>query len=316
VSASGQDKPCELIAVVGPTASGKTALAIELAKHLGSEVVSADSMQVYQGMEIGTAAPTTDEQAQVKHHFVSFLDPGEQFSAGKFTRRGRVIVDESIRCGKVTVVAGGAGLYVRALVEGLFAGPSHDPVIRGRLEKEAVDSGIPALFARLKAIDPEYAEIISANDQRRIVRALEVYELTGKPLSKLHTQHQEMLQPLKALLVAFDWPRAELYARINRRVDQMLALGFLDEVKTLLDRGYREHLYRLRSLGYREFIAYLDGTQSYEEASEAMKQNTRRFAKRQLTWFRNDPAVRWMAVDSARALDSYVEEALSMAGLP
>ncbi len=298
-----------VLAVVGPTASGKTALAIELAERLDTEILSADSMQVYRGMEIGTAAPTREEQERITHHFVGFLDPGAEFSAGMFERMAREVVERLNACGKVAVVAGGAGLYVRALLEGLFPGPAKDDAVRQRLHREAEIEGVPSLYARLQEHDPVYAQLINANDLRRIVRALEVYELTGEPLSTLHAEHQEAAMPLAAVQVGLDWPRDELYARIDARVDRMLEQGFVEEVRALLDAGYEKHIHRLRSLGYREFAAFLAGKQSFEEAAEAMKQNTRRFAKRQLTWFRSDPGIHWMKAEAGRSISSYAEEA-------
>lgn len=302
----------DVIAVVGPTASGKTALGLDLALRLDSEVISADSMQVYRGMEIGTAAPTPQQLALVKHHFIGILDPGEAFSAGMFERMARQVVKSLNIQGKIAVVAGGAGLYVRALLEGLFPGPEKNDAIRSRLHLEAEAEGVPRLYARLKACDRDYADLINENDLRRIVRALEVYELTGQPLSKLHAEHQEAAMPLDAVQVAFDWPREELYARIDARVDHMLEQGFAEEVRALLDRGYEKHLYRLRSLGYREFADYFTGRKTYEEAVRAMKQNTRRFAKRQLTWFRADPGIHWMKPESGRTIANYAEEALGL----
>jgi len=195
-----------VVAVVGPTASGKTALALELAVRLDSEIISADSMQVYRGMEVGTAAPTPQERAMVKHHFIGMLSPGEEFSAGMFERLARKVVKSLNAHAKTAVVVGGAGLYVRALLEGLFPGPEKDDAIRSRLHREAEKEGVPRLYARLKVCDPDYADLINQNDLRRIVRALEVYELTGRPLSKLHAEHQEAAMPLDAVQVAFDWP--------------------------------------------------------------------------------------------------------------
>lgn len=300
------------IAVVGPTASGKTALALELALRLDTEIISADSMQVYRGMEIGTAAPTPQEQALVKHHFVSILDPGEEFSAGLFERMAREVVDLLNARGRVAVVAGGAGLYVRALLEGLFPGPGKDDSIRARLHREAEEGGVAPLYARLELCDPGYAGVINPNDLRRVVRALEVYELTGQPLSRLHADHQKTSMPLDAVQVAFDWPREELYARIDARVDAMFQRGYVDEVRALLDGGYEKHLYRLRSLGYREIAAHLAGKQTFADAVEAMKQNTRRFAKRQLTWFRADPDIHWMKAEPGRSVSNYADEVLGL----
>ncbi len=283
-----------VLAVVGPTASGKTALALALAERLETEIVSADSMQIYRGMEIGTAAPTAEEQARVRHHFVGFLEPGEHFSAGEFGRQARELVARLNAEGKPAVVAGGSGLYVRALIDGLFPGPARDPQLRRRLQAEAETHGVEALYGRLQAVDPEYAGIVLPGDLRRIVRGLEVYELTGTPLSRLHREHRALAEPLPAVQVALDLPRPTLYARIDARVDRMLASGLIEEVEALLAKGYEAHLRQIRSLGYREMIAYIKGEQSYAEAVELMKRNTRRFAKRQLSWFRSDPRIRWL----------------------
>jgi len=301
-----------VIAVVGPTASGKTSLAIRLAERLDTEIISADSMQFYRGMAIGTAAPTADELARVKHHFVGFLEPSEDFSAGTFETLAREVVCELNAAGKTAVVAGGAGLYVSALIDGLFPGPGKDETIRERLRDEAEEHGAPLLYARLKAVDPAYAETINHNDLRRIVRALEVYELTGQPLSGLHREHRENADVLEAVQVALDLPRDALYARINARVDRMIAQGLIEEVQSLLDNGYAEHIERLRSLGYREMAAHLHGKCTLDEAIEQMKQNTRRYAKRQLTWFRGDPRIHWLAAGEDRPEDAVIDEVMSL----
>ncbi len=301
-----------ILAVVGPTASGKTALAIELAKRLDTEIISADSMQVYKGMEIGTGAPSTDELARVKHHFISFLDPGTLFSAGEFERMARPVVENLNRQGKIAVVVGGSGLYVRALLDGLFDGPGADDAIRKRLHAEAESLGVPAMYKRLVTIDAAYAAQIKPTDLKRIVRALEVYEITGTPLSELHAEHQAARPPLSAEQVLIDWPRPTLYARINARVDNMLADGFLDEVRHLEKQGHAPHLMRLRSLGYREFLAHLHGEQTLEQATEAMKKVTRNFAKRQLTWFRADKRVKWLPTHTSDDIRIYLEETLRM----
>lgn len=287
-----------VLALVGPTASGKTSLAVELAEALGTEIISADSMQVYRGMEIGTAAPTPEERARVPHHLVSFLDPADHFSAGEFERQARQIVARLNAQGKTAVVAGGSGLYLRALIDGLFPGPARDEAIRERLQSEAESGGVEAMYRRLQDVDPDYARAILPGDLRRIVRALEVYEITGAPLSALHREHREAEAPLDAVQVALDLPRPELYARIEARVDRMLEAGFLDEVRALLDAGYEDRLAKIRSLGYREMIAHLKGELSLAEAVALMKQNTRRFAKRQLIWFRPDPRIYWLPAGS------------------
>ncbi|NIA15433.1 MAG: tRNA (adenosine(37)-N6)-dimethylallyltransferase MiaA [Nitrospiraceae bacterium] len=301
-----------LLAIVGPTASGKTALAICVAERLGTEIVSADSMQFYRGMEIGTGAPTADELERIPHHFVGFLDPSEDFSAGKFETQAKALVRNLNRNGKTAVVAGGSGLYVSALIDGLFPGPAKDEAIRARLAGEAGELGAAPLYERLKSVDPDYANRIQPGDLRRIVRALEVHELTGSPLSHLHRRHRESVAPLDAVQVGLDYDREVLYARVNARVDAMLTAGLLDEVQSLLNHGYGEHIERLRSLGYREMAAHLRGECTLEEATELMKRNTRRYAKRQLTWFRGDERVQWLRVEADKPLETLADETIAL----
>jgi tRNA dimethylallyltransferase len=289
--------PLEAVAVVGPTASGKTAFALAIAERLDTEIISSDSMQVFAGMEIGTAAPTDAERDRVKHHFVSCLTPGELFSAGEFQRQGRIVLAEINARGVPAVVAGGSGLYTNALLDGLFEGPEKNDAVRARLEAEGASEGSQSLFHRLKAVDSEYAEVIDEQDLRRIVRGLEVYELAGRPLSALHREHQERAERIRSQFVAIQYPREVLYKRINERVVEMLDHGFLDELRALLDAGHEANLAQLRTLGYPEFMAHLRGDVSYDEAVAAMQQNTRRYAKRQLTWFRADERIEWIAPD-------------------
>ncbi len=304
-----------VLAVVGPTASGKTSLAIELAHRLQTEIISADSMQVYRGMEIGTSAPTPEECERVRHHLVGFLDPDQPCSAGDFERMARPIVDTLNSSGKVAVVAGGSGLYVSALIDGLFEGPPANQAIRDHLHSQAEHYGVAPLFERLQKTDPDYAELIQPNDLRRIVRALEVHEVTGRTLTSHHREHQRERNPLEAIQVALDLPRDTLYRRIDLRVDRMIAGGFVDEVQRLLDAGYGDALERLRSLGYRDFAAYLRGECSFEDALEAMKRNTRRFAKRQLTWFRADPRIHWIPASDSGSIEEYIQQALGLGRL-
>jgi len=301
----------DIVAVVGPTASGKTGLAMELAERLDTEIISADSMQFYRGMTIGTAAPTPEQQDRVKHHFIQFLDPGEHFSAGAYERAARRVAAHIHNRGKIPVAVGGSGLYIRALVDGLFPGPCKNDPIRERLNTYAAEHGVEALYSRLQEVDPEYADSINPNDLRRIVRALEVFEIAQRPLSQLHREHRKNAAALDALQVTIDWPRQELYARIDARVDRMLEQGLLEEVKNLIGNGHAEHIERLRTLGYREMAAYLRGESTFEEAAELMKRNTRRFAKRQLTWFRADPRIRWLQASIGPTAASFAEKVLA-----
>ena len=287
-------------------------MALGLAERLGTEIVSADSMQFYRGMEIGTGAPTREELARVKHHFVGFLDPAEDFSAGRFGELARRVVDDLNGRGKVAVVVGGSGLYITALIDGLFDGPPKDSTIRARLKAEADEAGVAALYARLETVDPDYADVIGANDLRRIVRALEVLEITGTPLSVLHRRHRQNTQSLDAVQVALEWPRDQLYARIDARVDHMLEQGLLEEVQRLIDHGHGPDIERLRSLGYREMAAHLRGECTLGEATERMKRNTRRYAKRQSSWFRGETRIHWLDVTPDKTIDELTDEALAV----
>lgn len=304
--------PPAVLVVAGPTASGKTALAIELAQRLDTEIISADSMQVYKGMEIGTAAPSLEERARVTHHFVSCLDPKEQFSAGAFGRVARSIAARLNARGRIALLVGGSGLYIRAAIDGLFPGPGKDEAVRRRLHDEADRFGVAALYSRLETVDPGYAAVILPGDLRRIVRALEVYELTGEPMSRLHRRHRAGAPPLDALQIAVDLPRDVLYARIDARVDRMIEAGFLEEVRALMDRGCLDRFAQLRTLGYREFAEYLEGRKTYAEAVEEMKRNTRRYARRQLIWFRGDTRIHWLRASGDTPVGDLADRALAL----
>lgn len=299
-----------LIAVVGPTGSGKSALALALAEELGSEIVSVDSMQFYEGMEIGTAAPSLADRQRVPHHFVGFLQPDDEIAAGTYQETARERITLINRGGKTAVAAGGSGMYVSALIDGIFDGPGGDPAIRARLEAEAEAAGNEHMLERLRTVDPAYAAgLTSANDRVRIVRALEVYEIAGRPYSVLHREHRLRAESLPALQFALRYDnRQDLYDRINQRVCQMVDDGWVDEVMRLLDEGYGEQIQRLKALGYREIVAYLRGKQTLNEAISATQMHHRRYAKRQLTWFRADPRIHWLpagpGVSLAEQLDA------------
>lgn len=284
-----------VLAVVGPTASGKTRLSLELAERLNGEIVSADAMQVYRGMEIGTAAPTLEEQARAPHHLVSILSPDTLMAAGRFQKEARKCLCDIQGRGRTALVVGGSGLYVRALLDGLFEGPGRDDALRARLWEEAETLGNAALMARLRAVDPDYAATLSSeNDVVRVVRALEVHALTGVPYSRLHAAHREQPDRIPALRIGVSPPRDLLYDRINRRVDEMISAGWVDEVRGLLAAGHEAHLERIKALGYREIAGHLRGEQTLEDAVEAVKQHHRRYARRQLSWFRADRRVVWL----------------------
>jgi tRNA dimethylallyltransferase len=298
-----------ILVIVGPTASGKTHLALEIARHTSAEIISADSRQVYQLLTIGTAKPSPDELKKVKHHFVDEILPDQHFSAGEFGIDGRKIIDKIVKQKKLPIVVGGTGLYVRSLVDGLFTGPGRKEDVREELEARLESEGANALLEELRRVDPEAAARMLPSNQRRVIRALEVYYATGKPISQHHDEHEHK-KFFNPVFVGLQWERKKLYDRINFRVDRMLAAGFLDEVKRLLSLGYDDRYNSLQTVGYKEAFAFLRKEINYERMVELMKQNTRRFAKRQLTWFRRDARVRWFDVGEESEILRIAEQVL------
>ena len=291
----------KLLCLLGPTASGKTEIAIQLAQRLNAEIISVDSRQIYRQMDIGTAKPTPEEQQAARHHLIDCVDITQPFSVADYQSLTDVAIAEIQNRGKQVLLVGGAGLYFRAIVDGLFEGPAADPSLRKRLEQEVSDQGVDVLHNRLRACDPESAERIHPNNVIRVIRALEVYELTGTPMSEHQQQWQPENQRYPFIAFGLTMPRDLLYRRIEQRVDIMLANGLMAEVESLLAAGYSRESFALQSFGYKELIAYLDGKCTYVEAVEQLKQNTRRFAKRQMTWFRKDTRIEW--IDREEILD-------------
>jgi tRNA dimethylallyltransferase len=283
-----------ILVLVGPTASGKTDISLVLAEMLNGEILSADSRQVYKFLDIGTAKPTREQRARIRHYFVDELTPDQEFSAGEFGARGREAIDEIFRRGKVPIVVGGSGLYVQSLTDGIFEGPGADKDIREILERRLQAEGIAGLLAELRTVDPQIAERIDPTKPRRIIRALEVFHITGRPLSKLH---QESAPTIDFVVERFGllWERKALYARIEKRCDAMLENGLLEEVESLERRGYTDRLNALNTVGYAEAFAYRRGEIGYEEMVRMLKQNSRRYAKRQMTWFRRDERIEWVS---------------------
>ena len=284
----------ELICLLGPTAVGKTEIAIQLAQRLNAEIVSVDSRQIYRQMDIGTAKPTPEEQKAARHHLIDCVDISQPFSVADYQSLADTVIADIQNRGKRVLLVGGAGLYFRVIVDGLFEGPGAAPSLRERFEQEAAQHGVDALHERLRACDPESAERIHPNNVVRVIRALEVYELTGIPMSEHQQQWHQENQRYPFIAFCLMMPRALLYQRIEQRVDVMLANGLIAEVESLLAVGYARDTVALRSFGYKELIAYLDGKSTYLEAVKQLKQNTRRFAKRQLTWFRKDTRLEWI----------------------
>jgi tRNA dimethylallyltransferase len=300
-----------VVVICGPTGIGKTTVAIELAGSLGGEIVSADSMQIYRFMDIGTAKPTPEEQAAAPHHMIDIVDPDEPFDAARYATLARQAIASIIARQRLPLVVGGTGFYIRALLGGLFDAGASNPKIRRKLLGQAEQEGTEALYERLGTCDPETAAGLHPNDTFRIVRALEVFEITGRPLSVHQQRHGFGDRPYDALIIGLDTDRRHLYERIDQRVDAMMAAGFLEEVKGLLSRGYGQDLKSMQSIGYRHMLDLIGGRCDRQTTLAAMKRDTRRYAKRQLTWFRADPGVVWIAVESRAAIRQRIDEFLS-----
>ena len=282
-----------ILCLAGPTASGKTALAVELAKDLNGEVVSCDSMQVYRRMDIGTAKPSPDEMQGIPHHMIDVAEPDEDFSVSRYCAMAAPIVDDIVARGKTAIIAGGTGLYMDSLIRGNDFAPFPSTGVRERLEAEADEVGLPAMLARLREIDPDTADRVS--DRKRVLRALEVYLETGETITE-HNRKTRLIPPkYTPLWLGLDFAdRGELYRRIDKRVDIMLEMGLMEEIRSLLDSGIPEKCTAMQAIGYKEFVNALEGREPLSQAAEEVKKASRHYAKRQLTWFRRNPAVHWL----------------------
>ena len=289
------DEVPKIVVIGGPTAVGKTGVTIRAAEAIGGEVVNADSMQIYRYMDIGTAKPTHEEQLRVAHHMIDIADPDESYDAARFSREARAAADGVLKRKRVPLVAGGTGFYIRAFLYGLCDAAPEDHAIRVRLREEADRRGAEPMYRKLAACDPEAAGKIHPNDIYRIVRALEVYETCGIPLTEFRRRHAFADAPYRFLSIVLDMDRAELYERIDRRVDRMVDEGLAEEVERLFEMGYDEHLKPMQALGYRHMGDYIRGRIDRETAVETLKRDTRHYAKRQLTWFRKDPNALWFS---------------------
>jgi tRNA dimethylallyltransferase len=298
------DKPF-LPIICGPTAVGKTDLALKLAEYFGMEIISADSRQVYRLMDIGTAKPTQLEQQRVRHHLLDVVWPDEDFNAARFTELANVAVYEILERKKLPLLVGGTGLYIRALTEGLLRAPGADPAVRRRLKQWAAEVGHEALHGRLREVDPDAAERLHPKDLVRVIRALEVYEQTGRPLSDYQREHQFGDRPYRTLKIGLSADRDVLYRRIDLRAERMFEAGLLEEVESLLVAGYSETLKSLQTIGYRQALQVLRGELSRSDATSDLQRTTRRYAKQQLTWLRRDKTIKW--VDSSADFDTIRE---------
>lgn len=297
----------KVLVIVGPTGVGKTQVSLELADILNGEIVSLDSRQVYKYMDIGTAKPTKEEMKKVAHHLIDIVYPDEKFTAADYGKRAREVIKEIIKREKQPIVVGGSGLYLKALIKGFFQGPKGDEKLRERLKEEESKFGPDYLFERLKEVDPKAALRIHPHDSVRIIRALEVHELTGKPITLLQEQGSYEPFEMEFAKIGLTLERKKLYERIDRRVEKMMREGFLDEVKGLKEKGYPTGLKAFRTVGYQELFSYLEGKIDFPQAVETIKLNTRRYAKRQVTWFRKDKEIKWLDAEKEDLIESMLE---------
>lgn len=284
----------KVIIILGATGAGKSEVALDIAARLDAEIINSDSQQVYRSMDIGTGKPSRQERERVAHHLIDVVDPDGEFNVAIFRRLALRHIEEITGRGKAVVVCGGTGLYLKALTQGLFVGPGRDPAVRAALEASAERDGLDWLYRRLRRADPGATAWIHPNDRQRIVRALEVYELTGRAMSDWQKKHSFRESPLEAMKIGVYRDRDELYGLIDRRCEKMIQDGLLEEVNGLVERGYGLELKAMRSVGYRHMGLVLTGVSTLEDALHLMKRDTRRLAKRQLTWFRRDREVLWL----------------------
>lgn len=302
----------KIVVICGPTGVGKTGFAIELARRFNGEIIGADSMQIYKYMDIGTAKPDREERDLAPHHLIDFLEPDEEFDAGRYMDMADGVINDLYAQSKLPIIVGGTGFYIKALLHGLFRDRNADPDVIERLEQEMDEKGSPFLHERLSLLDPKSASRIHPNDGFRIVRALEVAEVTGNPISTFQSEHGFTTQRYTPLKIAVSMDRDQLYQRINKRVDIMIQQGFVQEVERLISKGYGCELKSMQSIGYRHLSDFLRGMTSkdetpisWDETIRILKRDTRRYAKRQLTWFRQDKEIVWLpphATDQAEEL--------------
>ena len=299
----------KIIVIVGPTAVGKTYVSVKLAEKLNTEIISADSMQIYKGMDVGTAKITEEEKQGIIHHMIDIVNPNEDYSVSEFKNDAEVIIDRLLAENKIPVIVGGSGLYVNSLIYDLdFGKVKSDKKLREYYTCYYKEHGEDALYDKLLKVDPKAAQKIHKNNVKRVIRALEVYDVTGKKFSELNTDIRKPSTKYDCILIGLSMERKALYERINQRVDEMLSSGLVDEVRSLIEKGYSKDLVSMRGIGYKEIISYLEGTRDYDEAVSILKRNTRRFAKRQHTWFLKDSKVRWFSMDNTEEINYTIKD--------
>jgi tRNA dimethylallyltransferase len=288
-----------IVVIVGPTAVGKSRIAVEVAKTFETEVLTADSRQVYRGMDIGTDKPNPEERQGVSHHLIDLVGPGEVFNAGLYRGQALEEIERLYRDRCLPLVVGGTGLYVRTLLKGLCSAPPSDPILRKVLQQEAIDQGHDRLYARLAAVDPTGAAQLHPRDESKVIRALEVYQLSGRRMSEFQQEHGFAERPFSALIIGLNRDRAALYRRIEGRIDWQLAHGLIEETKQLLAQGYQRNSGAMKGLGYRQVVEHLAGEYDAAEMVRRFKRDTRQYAKRQLTWFRKEPGIQWLTIEES-----------------
>ena len=299
-----------LVVLLGPTAVGKSRVATQVARHFDTEVLTADSRQVYRGMDIGTDKPTVAERQGVPHRLIDVIDPSEAFNAGRYRRLALEEIDRLYAANRLPFVVGGTGLYIRTLVRGLCPAPEADPDVRADLKRLRDERGRGGLYAELLLTDPEAAARLHPNDESKVMRALEVYRLSGRPISMIQEEHRFQEKPFSALLIGLQRTADVLYRRIEERIDWQLAHGMIEETRSLLDQGYGRDLAAMKGLGYRQVGALLAHEYDYAEMVRRFKRDTRRFAKRQMTWFRKEPGIVWLSIEEGELSDQTAERVI------
>ena len=287
----------KVIIILGPSAVGKSDIAIALAGELKTAIVSGDAFQIYRGMDIGTGKPSLERRKKTKHYLIDVVNPGEDFDAAKFKKEAEAAIEEILQAGKIPLVAGGTGLYIRALTQGICLAPAKNKLVRDDLEKLDRDKGSHFLYLRLEKVDPEAARRIHPHDRRRIIRALEVYAQSGTPISQFQRQDRQIEPKFRFIKIGLLRPRTELYKRAEERIEGMFRQGWVEEVKKLLAEGYQPELPSMHGLGYREIARFLSGQISLTRVKTLIKRNTRHFIKRQLTWFKREEDVHWITIE-------------------
>jgi tRNA dimethylallyltransferase len=298
-----------VILIVGPTCSGKTYLSFKLTELIPSEIISADSRQIYKLLNIGTAKPSKEELQKFPHHLIDFLDPSENYDVSLFEKDAERIIDQIHKKNKIPIVVGGSGLFIKALIDGIFENADKDEEYRKELHQKRKEFGNEFLYEELKKVDPVSADKMLPQNWKRVMRALEVFHTTGEPIWK-HHQNQSSVKEKTYNFKQFglNWERKILYENIDNRVDKMIEQSFIDEVKNILNKGYDKNLNSLNTVGYKEIIQYLDGLISLERTIELIKRNTRHYAKRQLTWFRKDKRINWFDINDLHELNIIAEK--------